>query len=79
MSLETPRAVARERAIAPVWGRLHALWCHSIIRATKGHPEFGTLVAQGFAERQYTSPTLFPGWCDYIITPRGKARAWELF
>lgn len=65
-------------AISPEKLRLHALWCHRIVRASMGNSEFGFLVIHGLARRRYlTGPRA--GQCDYTITARGDQYARELF
>jgi hypothetical protein len=71
--------IARERATAPVLCRLHALWCHRIVRARQEDWEFASLIAQGFAAMRLEGPLLRPGQADFVITSRGMNRAHDLF
>ena len=77
MSIHTPREIAHQRSISPQFDRLHALWCHGIVRARMSNRDFGALVQQGFATRRHAKHSR--DRCDYIITARGTDRANELF
>lgn len=56
--------------------RLHALWCHGVVRASHSNASFRSLRDAHMASRH---PTTNPELYDYRITPNGARIAHDLF